>query len=58
MIKQKDKKNKCILCKKEFDSKSDTKPFCSKRCGYIDLNNWLGEKYLIQTSEEDFEKDI
>jgi len=49
---------KCIICKKMFDESSNTKPFCSKRCSFIDLNNWLGEKYSIQASEEDYEKDI
>ena len=52
------KKLKCLICKKEFNSELSTKPFCSQRCSYIDLNNWLGEKYSIQASEEDYEKDI
>ncbi len=52
------KKLKCLTCKKEFNSQLSTKPFCSQRCSYIDLNNWLGEKYSIQASEEDYEKDI
>ena len=55
---QKNKKIKCITCNKELDPKSKTKPFCSKRCSYIDLNNWLGEKYKIQSNEEDYERDI
>ena len=41
-----------------FNENIATKPVCSKRCSYIDLNNWLGEKYSIQESEEDYEKDI
>ena len=57
MMIQKDKKTICILCNLEFDSKLETKPFCSKHCSYIDLNNWLSEKYLIQTNQEDYEKD-
>ena len=48
---------KCIICKKMFSENTETKPFCSKRCSYIDLNNWLGEKYSIQVDEEDYEKD-
>ena len=52
------KKIKCVCCDKEFDSKFDTKPFCSKRCSYIDLNNWLDEKYSIYVDEEDYEKDV
>ena len=55
---KKNKKIKCINCNKEFDIILDTKPFCSKRCSYIDLNNWLDEKYSIQINEENHEKDI
>ena len=55
---QKIKVSKCITCNKEFDTNSNTKPFCSKRCSFIDLNNWLSEKYLIEINEEDYEKDI
>ena len=52
------KQLKCLTCKKEFNRETKTKPFCSQRCSYIDLNNWLGEKYSIQANEEDYEKDI
>ena len=55
---QKIKISKCIMCNKEFDTNQKTKPFCSKRCSCIDLNNWLSEKYLIEINEEDYEKDI
>ena len=51
-------KIKCVNCEKEFDVISDTKPFCFKRCSYIDLNNWLGEKYSIHINEDDYEKDV
>ena len=51
-------KIKCVNCNKEFDITLDTKPFCSKRCSYIDLNNWLGEKYSIHINEDDYEKDV
>ena len=52
------KNNKCITCNIEFDIKTDTKPFCSKRCSNIDLNNWLDEKYSISIDEDNYEKDI
>ena len=52
------KQLKCLTCKKEFKSHLKTKPFCSQRCSYIDLNNWLVEKYSIPVNEEDYEKDI
>ena len=34
------------------------KPFCSKRCSYIDLSNWLGEKYTISVNEDDFDNNF
>ena len=55
---KKNKKIQCITCNVEFDVKSDTKPFCSKRCSNIDLNNWLNEKYSIHLVENNYEKDI
>jgi len=58
MNKNKIKIKKCIICKKIFNENIATNPFCSKRCSYIDLHNWLGEKYSIQEDEEDYEKDI
>ena len=51
-------KSKCLICNKDYDITLKTKPFCSKRCCYIDLNNWLNEKYLIQDNEDDYDKDI
>ena len=51
MNKNKIKIIKCITCKKIFNENVSTKPFCSKRCSYIDLNNWLGEKYSVQATE-------
>ena len=35
-----------------------TKPFCSQRCSYIDLSNWLGEKYTISVNEDDFDNNF
>ena len=52
------KVSKCITCNKEFDNNLRTKPFCSKRCSYVDLNNWLDEKYSIKLNEEDYKKDV
>ena len=54
----KSKKAKCLTCNKEFDITQKTKPFCSERCSYVDLNNWLGEKYSIQVNDNDYDKDI
>ena len=52
------RKVKCLTCNKEFDITLETKPFCSKRCSYVDLNNWLGEKYAFEANENDYDKDI
>ncbi len=52
------KVSKCITCNKEFDNNLRTKPFCSKRCSYVDLNHWLDEKYSIKLNEEDYKKDV
>ena len=58
MTVSKSNKAKCLTCNKEFDITLKTKPFCSKRCSYADLNNWLGEKYAIEANENDYDKDI
>ena len=52
------KKSKCITCNKEYDIDLKTRPFCSIRCSYVDLDNWLTEKYSIQHNYDDYKKDI
>jgi len=52
------KEIKCPICNKQFDQSLKTKPFCSQRCSYIDLSNWLGEKYTISVNEDDFDNDF
>lgn len=39
----------CPICGKP--AKSETRPFCSKRCADIDLGRWLGENYRIPAVE-------
>ena len=58
MTVSKSNKAKCLTCNKEFDITLKTKPFCSKHCSYVDLNNWLREKYAIEANENDYDKDI
>ena len=58
MTVSKSNKAKCLICNKDFDITLKTKPFCSKRCSYVDLNNWLDEKYSIKLNEEDYKKDV
>ena len=41
----KDKPASCPICRKPVDPKY--KPFCSKRCGDVDLNRWLKNSYSI-----------
>ena len=50
--------NKCLICNKYFSESLKTKPFCSQQCSYIDLGNWLGEKYTISVNEDDFYNDL
>jgi|HubBroStandDraft_6_1064221.scaffolds.fasta_scaffold2702617_2 endogenous inhibitor of DNA gyrase (YacG/DUF329 family) len=27
------------------------RPFCSARCGQVDLGRWLGERYAVETDD-------
>jgi endogenous inhibitor of DNA gyrase (YacG/DUF329 family) len=42
----------CPLCKKVLESVPPdfpSRPFCSARCKLVDLHNWLGGSYRIET---------
>jgi endogenous inhibitor of DNA gyrase (YacG/DUF329 family) len=39
----------CPICGKPAQAKH--KPFCSARCGLIDLGRWLDGKYAVPTEE-------
>ena len=41
----------CPICGKPSSDK--TRPFCSRRCGDIDLNRWLTGVYAIPVTETD-----
>ena len=44
-----ERKSKCPVCNRaSFDH---YKPFCSRRCSYIDLANWFGGKYCVETEK-------
>jgi endogenous inhibitor of DNA gyrase (YacG/DUF329 family) len=45
----------CPICGKPADAHH--RPFCSKRCGDIDLNRWLSGVYAIPTAGADDEED-
>ena len=44
------KERVCAICGKPQDAKY--KPFCSKRCGEVDLNRWFKGSYAIPVVEE------
>lgn len=37
----------CLICAKK-EASSEFRPFCSKRCGDIDLGRWLNGAYVIE----------
>lgn len=40
----------CAICKKPSHPKYH--PFCSNRCAQVDLNKWLGGKYVIPAAPD------
>jgi uncharacterized protein len=45
---------RCPICEKEFrPEETDAPPFCSRRCGLIDLGRWLDEKYGMPIEPEE-----
>ena len=44
---------RCPICGKPVDQAF--RPFCSKRCGDIDLNRWLSGVYAVPVTEEEDE---
>ena len=47
----KSNKIECPNCKSP--SVAPHTPFCSRRCAYIDLGNWLNEAYVIPLYQDD-----
>jgi endogenous inhibitor of DNA gyrase (YacG/DUF329 family) len=48
----------CPICKRQIGEGEDTlrfRPFCSKRCGDIDLGRWLKGAYAVPATEVDDE---
>jgi endogenous inhibitor of DNA gyrase (YacG/DUF329 family) len=41
----------CPICGKPTEQKF--KPFCSRRCGDVDLNRWLSGVYAVPAVEQD-----
>jgi endogenous inhibitor of DNA gyrase (YacG/DUF329 family) len=50
-------KRKCPACKRKIDEKDESAkkyyPFCSERCGLIDLGAWLDEEYKIVSDKKE-----
>lgn len=46
---------KCPICGKSAEPAH--RPFCSKRCGDIDLGRWLKESYRVPTDERPGDSD-
>jgi endogenous inhibitor of DNA gyrase (YacG/DUF329 family) len=44
---------RCPICGKPATDAA--KPFCSKRCGDVDLNRWLKGVYVVPGKEEEDE---
>ena len=52
------KRNACPICGKPPEQRF--RPFCSKRCGDVDLNRWLSGVYAVPVTadeEEDERRD-
>lgn len=45
----------CPTCRKRFnwDSRPESRPFCSERCRMIDLGDWFEEKHRIPDSSSE-----
>ena len=42
---------KCPICGKPAEH--EFRPFCSKRCGDVDLNRWLSGTYTVPVDDDD-----
>ena len=47
----KSRKIDCPNCKSP--STDPHTPFCSQKCAYIDLGNWLNEAYVVPFNQDD-----
>lgn len=40
---------RCPICQRETHREGNPfRPFCSERCKWIDLDNWLSERYRVR----------
>lgn len=48
---------RCPVCRKETSFEGNPyRPFCSERCKWLDLDNWLSERYQISSPVESRDK--
>jgi len=50
---------KCPTCKKEsvYSEENPYRPFCSEKCRFVDLGQWLEEDYSIAGDDPAFIED-
>ena len=46
---------KCPMCGRP--AAADFRPFCSRRCGDLDLQRWLSGRYAIPATDDESEAD-
>ena len=50
---------RCSACGRGLDGEVETRPFCSPRCGDVELGNWFLDRYRgsrVLNPEEDLEE--
>jgi len=50
----------CPICRSKLPvaPRTPTHPFCSARCKWVDLGNWLGDRYVIAGAAADHVEDL
>ena len=41
------------MCRQPMAETAKAFPFCSERCRLLDLGNWLDERYVVPTADDD-----
>jgi endogenous inhibitor of DNA gyrase (YacG/DUF329 family) len=49
------KQGSCPICRRS--ASADFRPFCSRRCGDVDLQRWFSGAYAIPAVEADMDED-
>jgi uncharacterized protein len=53
MVRKRNLKLKCPICKKPVKASDEEFPFCSPRCRLIDLGKWASGAYVISSPVHD-----